>query len=127
MYTAKLTVDGKSFSQSFEIQMDPRVSKQGFTKAAIVSQIAFQQQVIDLLSEARKLQAQLEKNKSNKAKVALKKLKNNSGIYPQQMLVSQISYLLYMVSSADQEPGQEATERFKELTTQLNAIKQEVK
>ena len=127
MYTAKLTVDGKSFTQSFEIQMDPRVSKQGFTKAAIASQIAFQQQVIDLLSEARKLQAQLEKNKSNKAKVALKKLKNNSGIYPQQMLVSQISYLLNMVSTADQEPGQEAEERFKELTIQLNTIKQGIK
>lgn len=123
MYTAKLTVNGKSFQQKFEIKIDPRVLKEGITGADINNQIAMQQKVMDLLSEARKLQAQLEKDKSPKSKATLKLLKNAKGAYPQQMLVSQISYLLNMISYADQKPGQEALKRYIDLKKQLAQIK----
>lgn len=136
VYTAKLTVNGKSFEQSFEIVMDPRVIKEGITKADIVNQIAMQQKVMDLLSEARQFQNTLEKEATslqgkksvrlNKVNTALKQLKNASGAYPQQMLVSQISFLLNMISSADQIPGQDAKNRFKELTIQFHALKNEL-
>lgn len=116
--------------------MDPRVVKEGVTKADIVSQIAKQQKVMDLLSEARKFQAKLEKEaKSLKGKKSarldkinnvLKELKNDSVVYPQQMLVAQISFLSNMYNSADQIPGQDAENRFKELTIQLNQLKQKL-
>lgn len=134
IYTAKLTVGGNTFEQSFEIVMDPRVEKTGFSKADIETQLAMQQKVIDLLSDARKFQSELEKE-SKKAKgnrldtinAVLKQLKNAEGAYPQQMLVSQISYLMYMVSSADQLPGQEAKDRYEELVKQFNSVKAQVR
>jgi len=123
-YTAVLTVNGTTFEQSFVIVMDPRVQDDGITKSDIVNQIEMQQKVQNLLSDARKLQAKLEKDTSTKAQNKLKELKNDTGIYPQQMLVSQISYLLNMISGADQKPGKEAEKRFIELTNQLNKLKQ---
>ena len=133
VYTAKLTVNGKSFEQSFEIAIDPRVKEQGITKAVIENQIEMQQKIMNLLSEARQLQDTLEKeekslkgkNTARAAKVnaALKELKNDAGAYPQEMLVSQISYLLYMISGADQVPGQEAENRYAELVSQFRKLK----
>ncbi|MCG1036807.1 WD40/YVTN/BNR-like repeat-containing protein [Polaribacter sargassicola] len=125
IYTAKLMVDGQSFEQSFEIEMDPRVEKNGLTKADIINQIELQKKVTVLLSDARKLQAKLEKEKSDKAKKVLKQLKNGDEIYPQQMFVAQVSYLLNMISNADQKPGQEAENRYKELVEQLQKLQQE--
>ncbi|MFT5761722.1 MAG: photosystem II stability/assembly factor-like uncharacterized protein [Polaribacter sp.] len=136
VYTAKLTVNGKSIEQSFEITMDPRVKDEGFTKVDIINQISRQQEVMDFLSEARQLQDTLEKEATSlkgkksarldKINIALKQLKNDSVVYPQQMLVSQISFLLNMFSNADQIIGQDAENRFKELTLQFNKIKAEI-
>lgn len=125
VYTLKLIVDGQSLEQSFEIKMDPRVEKSGFTKADIVHQIAFQQKVIDLLSNTRKLKVKLEKNTSKKAKKLLAQIKNDDIVYPQQMFEAQVSYLLNMVSNADQKPGQEAITRYHELFTQFKKLELE--
>ena len=125
-YTARLTVNGKSVEQSFEIKMDPRVEQNGISTADIKNQIAMQQKVIDLLSKTRRLQANLEKDPSAKAKNVLKKMKNARGAYPQQMFTSQVSYLLNMISTADQKPGEEAAKRFKELSEEFEKLKQEL-
>jgi photosystem II stability/assembly factor-like uncharacterized protein len=125
VYKLKLIVDGQTLEQSFEIKMDPRVEKNGLTKTDIVHQIAFQQKVIALLSDTRKLQAKLEKDNSKKSKKVLAQIKNDKIIYPQQMFEAQVSYLLNMVSNADQKPGQEAATRYDELLTQFKKLQQE--
>tara|TARA_R110002126_G_scaffold157104_1_gene304625 strand:+ start:56422 stop:59406 length:2985 start_codon:yes stop_codon:yes gene_type:complete len=125
-YFVKLTVNNETFEQSFEIKMDPRVEKNGISKADIVTQIAMQQKVTDLLSETRKLEAKLEKDKSDKSKTILKKLKNADGAYPQEMFTSQVSYLLNMISGADQKVGQEAEKRYTELKKQFQSLQKEV-
>lgn len=125
-YKARLTVNGQSYEQSFEIVMDPRVEASGLSKTDIVNQIAMQQKVIDLLSETRKFQAQLENDKSKKAKKVLSQLKNAIGAYPQQMFSAQVSYLLNMISNADQKPGQEAEKRYLELKQLLVQMKRGV-
>jgi len=137
MYTAKLTVNGKSFEQPIEIVIDPRVKDDGISKSDIENQIIKQNQIQDLLSEARQLQDKLEKEVNSlkgkkstrlaKINTLLKQLKNDSGAYPQQMFISQVSYLLYMISGADQKPGQDAENRFIELSAQFNTIKQMLK
>ena len=131
-YMVKLTVGTKTFTQPFDIVMDPRVEETGLTKNDIQTQIKMQNKIIDLLSEANQLQSKLEKEviaakgeKLDKLKAILKQLKNDEGAYPQQMLVSQISYVLYMISGADQLPGQEATNRYEELKKQFNTLKTE--
>lgn len=137
MYIVKLTVNGKSIEQPFEIVMDPRVLDEGISKTTIINQISMQQKSIDLLSEARQLQYKLEneivslkdKKTARLAKITtiLKQLKNDSGAYPQQMFVSQVSYLLNMISNADQKPGEEANKRYKELSIQFSEIQQALK
>lgn len=136
-YVAKLTVNGTALEQPFEIIMDPRVAAEGLTKEDLQRQLNMQLKVMALLSEARKLQADLEdkvkklKGKTAaadqdvlaKSKTMLQQLKNDEGAYPQQMLVAQISYLQYMVGSADQIPGKDAEIRYQELKTELEALK----
>ncbi|PTM08117.1 MAG: hypothetical protein DA407_08855, partial [Bacteroidetes bacterium] len=140
-YIAKLTVGEQFFEQSFEIVMDPRVEEAGIKKEDIETQILMQNKVIDLLSEARMLEADLEKEakslKDKKAKdkvsrlekveAVLKQLKSDEGAYPKPMLVSQISYLLNVISGADQVPGKDATDRLSDLQFQFNKVKQEAK
>jgi hypothetical protein len=135
-YTVKLTLGDKILERSFEILMDPRVKGEGISKADIQTQLLMQNKVINLLSEARKLQADLEEEaealegKKAKAKVArleeinlvLKQLKNDEGAYPQQMLVSQISYLWGMISGADQLPGQDAEDRYIQLKLEFTSL-----
>lgn len=140
-YFVKLIVGEQTFEQAFEIVMDPRVEDQGISAADIETQLAMQNKVIDLLSDARKLEADLEKeakslkdNKANdkvsrleKVNAVLKQLKSDKGAYPKPMLVSQISYLLNVLGGADKLPGQEETERFKELILQFDKVKQDAK
>jgi hypothetical protein len=136
-YTALLTVGDQTSEQSFEIVMDPRVKATGITEMIIKEQIAFQNKVISLLSEARILQSDLEKEveelekmrgKANKRRLelvnsALSKLKNADGAYPRQMMVSQISYLLNMVSGADQKIGKDASQRLLTLRKSFEELK----
>ena len=90
-------------------------------------------EVLDLLTEARKLQASIEADikkaqgsKKSDLELLLKALKNDDGAYPRQMLVAQIAYLSYIVGGSDKKPGQEEIERLKELRVQLNEIKQKI-
>ncbi|WP_047417664.1 hypothetical protein [Cellulophaga sp. Hel_I_12] len=133
-YTVKLTVGKEIFEQSFQVLVDPRLETEGITQQMIAEQLNFQNKVIQLLSEARKLQAALEtqlektKDKDEKEKLEniLKQLKNDEGAYPQQMLVAQISYLSYIVDDSDKEIGKDAKERYTELVSQLKKLKSEV-
>jgi photosystem II stability/assembly factor-like uncharacterized protein len=136
-YKAKLTVNSTSYEQPFEIVIDPRVAAEGLTEADLEAQLNMQLKVQDLLSQARRLQEDLEqqakklkgqtakadKDKLAKIEAMIKELKNDEGAYPQQMLVAQISYLLYMVDSADQIPGKDVEMRLQVLSTQLEALK----
>lgn len=137
MYTAKLTVGEKTLEQAFEIVMDPRIIKEGISKVDINTQLDMQLQVMTLLSKARKLQTELEKeskilkekegseSRLEQINTVLGKLKNKEGAYPQQMLVAQISYLYYMISGADQILGQDATERYQELVKMFSDVENE--
>lgn len=136
-YKARLRLGEQTAEQMFEIIMDPRVMATGISESVIKEQVAFQNKVIELLSEARRLQSDLEeeakdlekmKGRSNKERLervnmALSELKNAEGAYPQQMLVSQISYLFNMVSGADQEIGKDATSRLLNLSKQFDELK----
>jgi len=136
-YTAKLRVGKDTLEQSFTIEMDPKIKAEGITQADLEKQLTMQLQVRDLLSEAKKLQADLDKElkslkekegkktRSEQIRAVLKKLKNAKGAYPQQMLTAQISYLYFMVNGADQVLGQDAMDRLPKLQSQFSMIKKE--
>ena len=135
-YTAKLTVGDSSFEQPFEVLIDPRLDEERVSLDDILEQQELQFKVIDLLSDARMLQdklekkiKELEKSKVGEAKIdhfkeILKQLKNDEGAYPQQVMAAQVSYLYYILSSGDKEPGQEEKDRYQELLGQFNTLKQ---
>ncbi len=136
-YTVKLTIGEQTFENSFELVIDPRVKEEGVSEANIETQWVMQNQVIDLLASARQLQEDLENEAESlqgkadketalkKVNSLLKQLKNEEGAYPQEMLVSQISYLYNMINGADQVPGQDAEERYRELLNTFEALKKE--
>ncbi|SHK19484.1 hypothetical protein SAMN04488007_2328 [Maribacter aquivivus] len=133
-YIAKLTVGEKILEQPFEILVDPRLGEEGIDNTIILDHLAFENKVLDLLTEARKfqseLEAQIKKTKGDEKaslETVLKEIKNDEGAYPQQMLVAQISYLSYIVGGADKVPGNEEVERLKELQQQFNSVKNKVK
>jgi photosystem II stability/assembly factor-like uncharacterized protein/polyhydroxyalkanoate synthesis regulator phasin len=139
-YTVRLRVGAQTFEQPFEVLPDPRVLAQGIDNVVLEQQHAFMNEVTDLLSTARKFQVDLEqevsvletqqtevsKQRLQTINAVLTQLRNDEGAYPQQMLVSQISYLLNMVNGADQLPGEEATERLEELRSRLQQLQEEV-
>ncbi|MEC7263503.1 MAG: hypothetical protein VXW38_07155 [Bacteroidota bacterium] len=135
MYKAKLTVGDAIYEQPFEILIDPRLKEDGVTLDNILEQQQLVFKVIDLLSDAKMLQDKLEKkikelekskvgdDKLEHYKTILKQLKNEEGAYPQPMMVGQISYLYYILSGSDKEPGQEEKERYSELLGQFTELK----
>ena len=139
-YMVKLTVGDNVMAHEFEVLADPRVKAAGMTEQMFDMQQGMQQKVMALLTEARLFQDQLEKESKTleekgeeapngrleKVTSVLKELKNDEGAYPQQMLVSQISYIYNMVNGADQQIGKDVELRFAELKEQLKNLKAQV-
>ncbi|GLU44265.1 hypothetical protein [Allomuricauda sp. NBRC 101325] len=135
-YKAKLTVGDQSFEKPFDVIVDPRLADEGVTEADILEQQALHAKVMDLLSEARQYQDKLEteikklkKSKIGDAKLeayesALKQLKNDEGAYPENVMVSQISFLYNIMGSSDKVLGQDEKDRYQELLAQFNELKQ---
>jgi photosystem II stability/assembly factor-like uncharacterized protein len=138
-YTVRLTVADDVSEQAFKLIVDPRVLEQGTTLADISAQVDLSLQIVELLSEARKLEKQLtdeqqdledkgdalfdaEQQRLDQINAVLEDLKTADMVYPQPMLTDQISYLFNMINTADQAPGKEAEDRFEVLTTQLLEI-----
>jgi hypothetical protein len=105
--------------------MDPRVLKEGITKADITEQAEFTLTVRDTLSNARlavlKLNKAIEKKgEKNKILEEIKKQLLTERIrYSQPMIVDQISYLYSNQNRADQKPSQDAIKRHEELKKML--------
>lgn len=139
MYTIRLTVEGQTYEQQFELLMDPRIEA-FVNEEAIEQQVSLHRQVKKLLSDARMYLNNLEKEKkrlvTNKDKSAensdrlskvdsiIAQLKTKEGIYELPRLVDQISYLYNMLGDADQVPGKDAYERYEELQLSLEGLKE---
>ena len=142
-YTFELSVDGKVLNQSAEIMADPRVLEAGITQTQMNAQLALSLQIVDLISDAKKLTNDLDgKMKPVKAKLDKKYSKKTQakydtygkvyyqlvtpeGIYMRPMLNAQLGYLASMINRADQQPGKDAYERYDELKELLGKIKME--
>lgn len=130
-----------TMEQSFDLQVDPRVLAGGTTLADISEQVELQLEITELLSNARRLEDELdteqeeleaEENLSAQQQARLERvnavlsaLQTAEGIYMEPMLTAQISYLYNMINAADQAPGQEAEMRFAELSQQFQALSAE--
>ncbi len=139
-YIAELTVewdisDGRRSStvrQPFNLIMDPRVANAGVTARDVDAQIGLAHEVIDLLSQARKLAAEVENKLQSSSELSADELESYevlrdalirpSGRYTQPMLVSQIEYLYGMLDRADQRPGQDMFDRLEVLRREFASL-----
>ncbi len=139
-YTARLTANGQTLTQDFNIQLDPRntlISEEDVKaqEALALSIRDFQDDVNQLvyqLSEKRKalknsLDTEKVSRRQRKKQEALDnvyyKLVTPPGTYMQPMLQAQTSYLNSMLGRADQRPGKDAYDRLEELKAQFEEIK----
>ncbi|MBA4322062.1 MAG: hypothetical protein C0408_04530, partial [Odoribacter sp.] len=138
-YKILFDVDGKTSETTVEIFPDPKVTDDGVTLNDLKEQYELIIKIRDLLTESRlferEVNAQLkpyaeksakkkklsgeEKKDYEKLLSVKNKLVTDTVIYPQAMLIDQISYLYSNVNSVDQKPGREAFIRFDELTMLL--------
>jgi photosystem II stability/assembly factor-like uncharacterized protein len=133
-YTVRLTANGTTVDQVLTIIVDPRVLAQGTTLQDIDDQVAMQLVLTDMLSDARQFQETVESEHADLEKRSedltpaeaerlllvtdvLSEVKDAEIIYSRPMLVRQISYLLNMISGADQAPGVDAADRLAELSS----------
>ncbi|MEM9379781.1 MAG: hypothetical protein AAGB93_07495 [Planctomycetota bacterium] len=138
-YRLRLTAGESVHEQEFELLADPRVLAQGTTLDDMATQEDFLLLVVDLISEVRRFEVQVEeevddlegeedRSPEQAARLEvlegiLERMQSADVIYPRPMLTSQVSYLYNMVSRADQAPGSEANRRFDTLTAELAELK----
>jgi len=143
MYQARLTVGNRVQAQSFWVEMDPRVVKDGVTEADVAEQVALLLQARDALSDARLAAQRIE---TAKQQYVGREGRRQQGIlaqltaiegklvtdqtegvrYPTPMLIDQLSYLYGNLDRADQRPGRDAYERYEELNSLLTSYLSEL-
>jgi photosystem II stability/assembly factor-like uncharacterized protein len=146
-YTVRLTANGQTQTRPFELKADPRVLRDGVTQADLEEQVAFQLKVRDAISDARRLQQQVEQAMQKagikppapappgvrpfdlKFDHPLQKLwatlVDMAGPYPQPMLLNQLQNVARMIGQADQKIGKDAVDRYNDLMKDLKAAQDE--
>ena len=127
-YRVRLAADDWTRTQPLQLRLDPRVAAAGVSPADLAAQLELALRTRDLLGRARRaaaaVEAALEAPAARADTASLRRLRarlvtSREGSYPQPMLVDQIDYLYGMLTTADQRPGQDAYQRYRELEAQV--------
>lgn len=131
-YTARLTVDGQTLTQSLNVLIDPRLAAEGLTAADLKEQFEHQIRTRDLTQRAnalvgrvRQALAEAEKGGSPARRSALEELAGQlitpAPRYSRPGLQAHISYLAGLGTRGDQKVGRDALERYEVLKKELDA------
>jgi len=147
-YRARLSVGDEEQTRSFALRMDPRVREAGGTQENLEEQRAFNQKLQRTMREAEALAETIDSVRTrvedareagsledDRAESLLDRLDalhgelvtSEDGSYQPPMLVDQLGYLSWMTSSADQELGTDAFDRFDTLQGRLDDLRSEWK
>jgi hypothetical protein len=148
-YQVRLTAAGTTFTRTLDVQMDPRVTAAGVTRADLREQTDLLLKLRDTTAEARQLQARITKamesqgikpapapgpgetpatvKYSHPLQALYSRLVSAPGPYPQPMLLEQLSNVARMLRQADQKPGKDAWDRYNDLVKELASIEAEAK
>jgi hypothetical protein len=133
-YQVRLSAGEWSQSRSLEVRIDPRVAAEGVTQADLQEQLDLSLKLRDATAEARALGSKLTSARQSaqpgsanaKALQALAdRVVTADIVYPQPMLIDQLSNVARMVGQADQKVGRDAFVRFDDLMKELAAVKAE--
>ena len=135
-YAARLSSGDWSASRTFEVVMDPRVTREGITAEDVTEQAEFALQVRDTLSNARlaalklrQARDELSGAETDAARTLDEQLQEIDVLlntaprrYSPPMLLDQLSYLFGNLNQADQRPGKHAYDRHEELSEDLDQL-----
>lgn len=132
-YQARLTVQGQSQTQDFNVLIDPRVAAQGVSVAALLEQWdhnkrmnAMVAEVGTLVERVRTALTSADENLQSRLDPIAEELITGPIRYDKPGLQAHISYLRGMTTRSDQVIGRDVIERFRVLRTELDAITAEV-
>ncbi|MEO5896192.1 MAG: hypothetical protein ABIS06_10855, partial [Vicinamibacterales bacterium] len=155
-YTAKLKAGAAEDTRSFEIQVDPGVTRDGTTVADLVDQQNFLLSLRDTIGQATQLRTelqaamlkanvqpaaspgpgesttqlveklQMEGTPAAKLQALWARLVSAPGTYQQPMLTDQLNSISRVESAADQKVGAESRRRLADLTKELKSIQSEL-
>lgn len=132
-YEVTLKHTGGTCTQQITVTLDPRLADAGISIKDLAAQAKLLLEAQALLVRADRLITQvheLSRAKKSEERAAQldairAQLVNAEGEYPQQMLRSQIRYLISMLDRADQQPGQDAYVRLEQLQLAITACEQQ--
>jgi hypothetical protein len=146
-YSVRLTAGDATVETDLELRIDPRVTAEGVTVDDLVAQHELELAVRETIAQAREVSSAVSElgesvggarespgGAQNNELAAIARevealeatLVDAGGSYPRPMLLSQINYLLGMISRADQAPGRDAYERHEELKAELDAAREKL-
>ncbi len=134
-YMARLTVDGREQTRSFEVMMDPRVAADGVTIADLQAQfdlgIEIRTAIEDADATIERLEGAMERAaEGSDVRAQLQEIEaelvtdRTISSYPEPMLRDQLNYLYGNSQSADQEPGEDMYQRLEVLVAELEQHKE---
>jgi photosystem II stability/assembly factor-like uncharacterized protein len=118
-YTVRFSANGTTMMHPLTLRADPRVTRDGITRAILEAQLAHNLRVRDLVSDANHLAPRL-----REAKVAaLDSVFFTPPVrYSRPGLQTHITYLYSMTQCADQRVPKDAIDRYRELRRALDAL-----
>ena len=133
-YQVRLSAGEWSQSRPLEVRIDPRVAAAGVTQADLQEQLDLSLKLRDAIADARALGSKLTAARQSaqpgaanaKALQALvERVVTADVVYPQPMLIDQLSNIARMIGQADQKVGRDAFVRFDDLMKEMAAVKAE--
>lgn len=141
VYQARLTVDGETQVQSFEVKVDPKLDVTKTGMEDLRAQENLSMQVIALEDSSKRVAEEIKTRRKELAKLIKdgkrvkqytqedkrlaqieEQLVTADGIYMTPMLIDQLRYLRSMLNQADQRPGKDAYDRYEELKNRFSTI-----
>ncbi len=133
-YQARLKVGDKTFTEPFNVLIDPRVAEDGVTLADLQEQYEHNLRMREMVTTVNQLVTRVRdaQNKSNasidpnRLRAIAAKLLTEPVRYGKPGLQAHITYLAGMTANVDQKIGRDAIERYEVLKRELEAVKAEV-
>jgi hypothetical protein len=134
-YQVRLSVGEWSQTRPLDVRIDPRVAAEGVTQADLQGQLDLGLKVRDAIAEARALAAKMtgarqamrgDSAASKQLQALIGRVVTADIVYPQPMLIDQLSNVARMIGQADQKVGRDAFVRVDDLLKEMAAIKAEL-
>jgi hypothetical protein len=133
-YQVRLSAGEWSQSRPLEVRIDPRVAAAGVTQADLQEQLDLSLKLRDAIADARALGSRLPAARlaappgaasAKSLQGLVERVVTADVVYPQPMLIDQLSNIARMIGQADQKIGRDAFVRFDDLMKELAAVKAE--